>query len=344
MNAADIKISGLQTVGEITQAWVARQDKLRAGIYTHIDTGIKSIDEKFEALLEAGELIVIAARPSMGKSAFAQQIVENIAAKSDTSVLFVSAEMNSGMIINRSIMRRSAVNSHRLLHPGLQTDEDQIAIAVAGGEFNSLNLYIDTSSALEGIVERAELLATTLKTTTSPLKLIVVDYLQYLSLLDPSKANANENYIVGKFIRELSKLGKRLNVPIVVLSQLSRKCEERAIHRPMLSDLRESGNIEQDADSVITLYRDDYYAPDSVDRGLVEVSRIKARNGELGTIKLRWTPERILFSEVNENTILTQRKPVVVTPVQVPAAMATPAATPAQQLSTLLGKAIRDDY
>lgn len=260
----------------------------------YIDSGFAELDRHLPAWLHSGHLIVIAGRPTMGKTAFAQQLSEN-AAESGHTVLFFSLEMSSHEITERSIMRRSGVSTKKLkTGNGLNKNEWE-AITRAFQEFAPLPFIADeTSFTLSAIINNAKAAAASLKEKgLPPLGCIVVDYLQ---LVSTDRQAANRTLEVGQISTGLKRMAKDLSVPVIALSQLNRSVEGRDDKRPTLSDLRDSGQIEQDADLVLFLYRDEYYNKDkSPDLGIAELIAAKNRHGSVCTVKLRFTAERAMF-------------------------------------------------
>jgi len=249
-----------------------------------IATGYADLDNKLLGL-QKSDLIVIAARPSMGKTALALGIAENASLHKHKTIFF-SLEMSKEQIMQRLVCNIGLVN-HTKAKRGELTDEDWENIAKATEVINKAELYIDDTSPLKVSQIKAKCRA------IKGLELIVIDYLDFL--LPESKSSENKTQMVSQLTRDLKTMAKQLNIPVILLVQLSRKCEERQNKRPMLSDLRDSGAIEQDADIVMFIYRDDYYYPDSSKKGIAEIIIAKHRNGETGTIELGWMPEYTKF-------------------------------------------------
>jgi len=249
-----------------------------------IVTGYADLDNKLLGL-QKSDLIVIAARPSMGKTAFALGIAENASLHKHKTIFF-SLEMSKELIMQRLICSLGLVN-HTKAKRGELTDEDWESIAKATETINKAELYIDDTSPLKVSQIKAKCRA------IEGLELIVIDYLDFL--LPESKSYENRTQVVSQLTKDLKTMAKQLNIPVILLVQLSRKCEERQNKRPVLSDLRDSGAIEQDADIVMFIYRDDYYYPDSSKKRIAEIIIAKQRNGETGTIELGWMPEYTKF-------------------------------------------------
>lgn len=257
------------------------------GYINGIATGYTDLDNKLLGLQNT-DLIVIASRPSMGKTSLALGIAENASLHKHKTVFF-SLEMSKELIMQRLICNIGLVN-HTQAKRGELKDEDWKNATDAAGLISKAELYIDDMSPLK--VSQIKAKCRRIK----GLGLVVIDYLDFL--LPESKSNDNRTQVVSKLTKDLKAMAKQLNVPIVLLVQLSRKCEERQNKRPMLSDLRDSGAIEQDADIVMFIYRDDYYYPDSAKKGSAEIIIAKQRNGETGTVELGWMPECTKFVNI----------------------------------------------
>lgn len=255
-----------------------------------IVTGYADLDNKLLGL-QKSDLIVIAARPSMGKTAFALGIAENASLHKHKTIFF-SLEMSKEQIMQRLICNIGLVN-HTKAKRGELTDDDWESIAKAAEAISKCELYIDDTSPLKVSQIKAKCRA------IEGLELIVIDYLDFL--LPESKSYENRTQVVSQLTKDLKTMAKQLNIPVILLVQLSRKCEERQNKRPVLSDLRDSGAIEQDADIVMFIYRDDYYYPDSSKKRIAEIIIAKQRNGETGTIELGWMPEYTKFVDLLKN-------------------------------------------
>lgn len=252
-----------------------------------IATGYTDLDDKLLGL-QNSDLIVIAARPSMGKTAFALGIAES-ASLDKHKTAFFSLEMGKDQIMQRLICNIGLINHTQAKRGSLQ-DEDWDNVVNAASMIQKAELYLDDTSPLK---------VSQIKSKCRKIKglgLVVIDYLDFL--LPESKSNDNRTQVVSQLTKDLKVMAKQLNVPMVLLVQLSRKCEERQNKRPMLSDLRDSGAIEQDADIVLFVYRDDYYHPDSNKKGVAEIIIAKNRNGETGTVELGWMPECTKFVNI----------------------------------------------
>lgn len=243
-----------------------------------ISTGFKDFD-KLTTGLHAGELIVIAGRPSMGKTSFAMNIAEYAAIKSEKSVLVFSMEMSGEDLATRMLSSIGRVDQNKL-RTGNMADADWARISSAVVTLNSAKLYIDESPSLSPIELRARARRIARE---SDLGLIVIDYLQLMRL---SGHVENRTAEISEISRSLKALAKELKVPVIALSQLNRSLEQRPNKRPIMSDLRESGAIEQDADLIAFIYRDEVYNEDTPDKGFAEIILGKHRNGPIGTLRL----------------------------------------------------------
>lgn len=238
------------------------------------------------------DLIIIAGRPSMGKTAFALCVASNIARESRLPVAIFSLEMSREQLTQRLLSSESKIASNRL-RSGRIAQNDLEALVNAVGKLSELPIFIDDTANLTVMQMRSQVRRLQAR-QKEPLGLVLLDYLQLMEGGD----NDNRVQQLSKMTRSLKGLARELNVPIIALSQLSRGVEQRNNKRPMLSDLRESGSIEQDSDLVMMLYRDEYYNPDSPDRGIAEVSIVKHRNGPVGTVKLIFNAEQTKFESL----------------------------------------------
>ena len=237
--------------------------------------------------LNRSDLILIAARPGMGKTSFAMNIALNVAKRKDKEIAIFSLEMSKEQIATRLLSTEALVDSHRL-RSGKLTVDDWVRLAEAAGGLSNLPLLIDDTAAITVQQIKAKLRRLT------NLGLVVIDYLQ---LMGTALKTDNRVVVISEITRQLKIMAKELNVPVIVLSQLSRAVESRADRRPMLSDLRESGSIEQDADIVLFLYREAYYADNNSENiNLAECSVSKNRHGETGTVKLMWDGQFTRFA------------------------------------------------
>ncbi len=262
------------------------------GSVTGIPTGFIDLDYK-TAGLQPSDLILIAARPSMGKTAFVLNIAQHMAFKKKKGVAIFSLEMSKEQLINRMFSLESSVDAQKLRVGNLNEAEWEQLVEGAGTIAES-NLIIDDTPG----ISIAELRSKCRKFKMEHgLDIIIIDYLQLMSGSGRSESRQQE---ISEISRSLKAVARELNVPVVALSQLSRAVEQRPDHRPMLSDLRESGAIEQDADVVMFLYRDDYYNKDTELKGISEVIIAKQRNGPIGTVQLAWIPQYTMFRNLSK--------------------------------------------
>ena len=259
---------------------------------TGVPTGFIDLDYK-TAGLHNSDLILIAARPAMGKSAFALNIATNAALKAKVPAVLFSLEMSKEQMVNRILCSEAMVDSNKV-RTGKIDDDDWIKLADTMGDLSEAPIYIDDTPGISINEIRAKCRKLKLEKNIG---LVVIDYLQLVQG-SSKRAQGSREQEISEISRSLKILAKELNVPVIALSQLSRAPEQRPDHRPMLSDLRESGAIEQDADIVMFLYRDDYYNEDSEDKGLAEVIVAKHRAGSTGTVKLVWLGNYTKFANM----------------------------------------------
>ena len=258
------------------------------GNVTGIPTGFIDLDYK-TAGLQPSDLILIAARPSMGKTAFVLNIAQYMAFRSGETVAIFSLEMSKEQLVNRLLSMESGVDAQKLRNGNLSDTDWERLVEGAEGVARS-NLIIDDTPGITLAELRSKCRKYKLE---NKLGVIMIDYLQLMS--GGGRSSDSRQQEISDISRGLKSLARELNVPVVALSQLSRAVEQRPDHRPMLSDLRESGAIEQDADMVMFLYRDSYYNKDTEMKNLAEVIVAKQRNGPIGTINLLWMPEYTTF-------------------------------------------------
>ena len=260
------------------------------GNVTGIPTGFIDLDYKMSGM-QPSDLILVAARPSMGKTAFVLNIAQHVAFKEDMAVAIFSLEMSKEQLVNRLFALESKVNSQMLRNGRLSDDEWGRLIEGAGVIGNS-KLIIDDTPGISISELRSKCRKYKLE---HDLKLVIIDYLQ---LMSSHKKNESRQQEISEISRSLKALARELKVPVVALSQLSRAVEQRPDHRPMLSDLRESGAIEQDADVVMFIYRDDYYNKDTSEKNVAEIIIAKQRSGPIGTVELAWLREFTKFANL----------------------------------------------
>jgi replicative DNA helicase len=256
-------------------------------------TGFADLDRKTSGL-HPGDLIIVAGRPSMGKTAFSINIAENVALDSKLPVAIFSMEMGAAQLVMRMIGSVGKLNQQDLRTGKLQ-DDDWGRLTQALGKLNDAPIYIDESAALSSLDLRAR--ARRLHRQNSGLGLIVVDYLQLMSS-NVGKASENRATEISEISRSLKALAKELQVPVIALSQLNRSLEQRTDKRPVMSDLRESGAIEQDADLILFIYRDEVYNSDSPSQGKAEIIIGKQRNGPIGKVELAFRGEYTRFDNL----------------------------------------------
>ena len=249
---------------------------------TGVPSGFTELDYR-TAGFHGSELILIAARPAMGKTAFALNIAANAALKGNTAVAVFSLEMSKEQLVNRILCSESMVDSNKV-RTGKLEEDDWTKLAGTIGPLSEAEIYIDDTPGINIMEIRAKCRKLKLEKNIG---MVVIDYLQLIQGSGNRRSGSREQEI-SEISRSLKILAKELDVPVIALSQLSRAAEQRPDHRPMLSDLRESGAIEQDADIVMFLYRDDYYNQDSEKKDIAEVIIAKHRGGSTGTVELLW--------------------------------------------------------
>jgi replicative DNA helicase len=266
-----------------------REDKSEV---TGIPTGFLDLDEK-TAGLQPGDLIIVAGRPSMGKTAFALNIAEHVAVDNGLPVAIFSMEMSATQLAMRMLGSIAEVDQHKM-RTGRLADEEWSKLSVAMERLHAAPIFIDETAALNALELRAR--ARRMRRSCGKLGLVVVDYLQLMSAAREGENRATE---ISEISRSLKALAKELEVPVVALSQLSRAVEQRNDRRPMMSDLRESGAIEQDADVILFIYRDEVYHPDKPEaKGRAEVIIGKQRNGPIGKVELAFRGQYTRFENL----------------------------------------------
>lgn len=259
---------------------------------TGVPTGFIDLD-RMTAGLHGSEFILVAARPAMGKSAFVLNIASYAAAKANIPVAVFSLEMAKDQVGNRILCSEALVDSNHV-RTGELNDEELSKLAETSGELSQAHIFVDDTPGISVMEIRAKCRKLKLE---QDIGLVIIDYLQLVQ--GSGKTNSREQEI-AEISRSLKILAKELEVPVIALSQLSRAVEARPDHRPMLSDLRESGSIEQDADIVMFLYRDDYYNEDSEEKNIAEVIIAKQRAGSTGTVKLAWLGQFTKFANLDK--------------------------------------------
>ncbi|MDP4104765.1 MAG: replicative DNA helicase [Bacillota bacterium] len=256
----------------------------RVGEITGIATGFTELD-KMTAGFQRNDLIIVGARPSVGKTAFALNISQNVATKTGENVAIFSLEMGAEQLVMRMLCAEGNIDAQRL-RTGSLTDEDWSKLTMAMGSLSNAGIFIDDTPGVRVNDIRAK--CRRLKQEHG-LGMILIDYLQLI--LGSGRSGENRQQEVSEISRSLKQLARELQVPVIALSQLSRGVEQRQDKRPMMSDIRESGSIEQDADIVAFLYRDDYYDKESENKNIIEIIIAKQRNGPTGTVSLAFVKE-----------------------------------------------------
>ncbi|MDP3804186.1 MAG: replicative DNA helicase [Candidatus Omnitrophota bacterium] len=277
----DIIKSSIETIDNLYQ----RKENI-----TGLATGFRDLDIK-TAGLQKSDLIVIAGRPSMGKSALATCIVEHVGVVEKQPVAFFSLEMAKEQLVQRMLCSHARVDAHKV-RTGFLSQADWPRLVSAAGKLSEAPIYIDDSPGITVLELRAK--ARRLKAQFD-IKMIVLDYLQLMQ--GPARADSRQQEI-SEISRSLKALARELNVPLIAISQLSRAVEQRSDHRPQLSDLRESGAIEQDADLVMLLLREEYYNPTDENKGVAELIVAKQRNGPVGSMNLAFLGEYMRFENL----------------------------------------------
>ena len=254
-----------------------------------LSTGLRDLDTKINGLNKS-DLLLVAARPAMGKSAFALNLGLNVAKKYKKTVAIFNLEMSREQLAMRLLASESFVDSKKMATGKLSEDEWS-KLCMASASLSQTDIRIDDNPC----VTVAEINAKCRRLDN--LGLVIIDYLQLMTGSGYGKSSDNRVQVVGEISRALKIMAKELNIPVICLSQLSRAVESRTDKRPIMSDLRESGAIEQDADEVIFLYRDEYYNENTEDKGVAECIVSKNRHGETGTVKLQWIPQYQTFSD-----------------------------------------------
>lgn len=265
------------------------------GAVTGLESGFIDLDY-MTAGFQRSDLVIIAARPSMGKTAFVLNIADHLAFKRDKHVAIFSLEMSKEQLVNRMFSLESRVDAQKI-RTGKLTDADWKALIESAGHIGTSKLIIDDTPSISVTELRKKCRKYQLE---KGLDIIIIDYLQLMS--GSGKSTDSQQQVISDISRSLKAIARELNVPVIALSQLSRAVESRPDKRPMLSDLRESGAIEQDADMVMFIYRDDYYNRDSEKKGIAEIIIAKQRNGPVGPVDLLWMPELTKFGNIEKGT------------------------------------------
>jgi replicative DNA helicase len=287
---------GFQEIQPLLRSAVERIDELyhrdNPSEVTGIPTGYTDID-RMTSGLQPGDLIIVAGRPSMGKTAFSLNIAEHVALDAGLPVAVFSMEMGAQQLVMRMIGSVGRLDQHKL-RIGQLKDDDWQRLTYALGKLNEAPFYIDETPALNALELRARA-RRLMRQCGGKLGLVVVDYLQLMSSSSQGENRATE---ISEISRSLKALAKELNCPVIALSQLNRSLEQRPNKRPVMSDLRESGAIEQDADVIMFIYRDEVYNPESQDKGKAEIIIGKQRNGPIGMVPLAFIGENTRFENL----------------------------------------------
>ncbi|MCI5958714.1 MAG: replicative DNA helicase [Lachnospiraceae bacterium] len=290
------KISSHMPIDEVVMQALSRIEAASqsSGNVTGVPTGFLDLDYKL-AGLHGSNLVLIAARPAMGKTAFVLNIAEYVALRKNMAVAIFSLEMGEVELVNRLLSLESNVDSGHIRTGNLSDDEWE-KIVRSAGDIGDSNLIIDAPPSLTVSELRSKCRKYKME---KDIKLIIIDYLQLMKGSSRAASESRQQEI-SEISRSLKSLARELDIPVIALSQLSRAVEQRPDKRPMLSDLRESGAIEQDADVVMFIYRDDYYNKDSKEMGIAEINVAKQRSGPTGVVKLAWLPDYTKFANLEK--------------------------------------------
>lgn len=275
--------------GESLAKYLDYMDRQAEGLIKPVPTGLTDLDRKLGGGFYGGDLVIVAARPSMGKTAFSLTVAANVAV--DETVLFLSMEMKNEQLQQRLVSAQGGISMGALRNPANMNNEEWSRVTHATRKIADLKLYLDDQPNLTLLEVRSKARAVKRK---HGLSLLVVDYLGLMATGQEERRDLQ----IGALTKGLKNLAKELDIPVVLLSQLSRKCEERPNKRPLSSDLKDSGDIEADADTILFLYRDEVYNPDSMDKGVCEVICTKQRQGEIGITGLAFIGEQTRFVDL----------------------------------------------
>lgn len=301
----NIEKQNFRQIGDILASSFDRIDKMHRekGVLRGVTTGFRDLDNKLSGL-QPSDLIILAARPSMGKTTFALNIALNASVKGKVPVAFFSLEQSKEQIVDRLICAQAMVDGWKL-RTGNLSENDFPAIGMAMGVLAEAPIFIDDSPMLTSLEIRTR--SRRLKAEHN-LGLIVIDYLQLLDSSSKNRSDGNRVQEVSEISRSLKAVARELDVPVIALSQLSRAVESREKKIPQLSDLRESGSIEQDADIVMFLYREDYYDKESDKKGITDVLIRKHRNGPIGEVNLHFRVEQSRFFDIDRKSKISNEK------------------------------------
>ena len=257
------------------------------GHMTGVSTGFADLDRMTNGL-QKSDFVLVAARPSMGKTAFALSLIRHAALKRGLPIAMFSLEMSNEQIVNRLLAMESRVDAQNIRRGELEESQWE-ALMTGSEQIGRSKIIIDDTPGISVTELRSKCRKYKLE---HDIQMVVIDYIQ---LMSSGKSTDSRQQEVSDISRSLKQIARELQVPVVVLSQLNRAVDNRSDHRPMLSDIRESGAIEQDSDVIMFLYRDDYYNPDTEEKNIAEVIIAKQRNGPVGTVKLAWQPKYTKF-------------------------------------------------
>jgi len=282
---------GLEPIREVLIKAYERIEALYASkaSITGLSTGFKDLDYKLSGL-QKSDLVLVAARPSMGKTAFALNLCQNAALRNDASVAVFSLEMSKEQLVQRMLSSEAQIPMQNMRN-GKLAEDDWVALTKAMSKLSAAKIHIDDTPAITPLELRAKCRRLKME---KGLDMIMIDYLQLMNVSGRAESRQQE---ISTISRSLKAIAREMDCPVVALSQLSRAPELRADHRPMLSDLRESGAIEQDADVVMFLYRDEYYDKESERKNIADLIIAKQRNGEVGDVELVWLGQYAKFAD-----------------------------------------------
>ena len=304
MNVAEKKIfdliqdkntTGYSAIKDVLVQTFSELERLynQKGFVTGVETGFSDLDYKTSGFHKS-DLIIVAARPAMGKSAFVLNIATHAAVNNNVPVIVFNLEMSKEQLVNRILCSEAMVDSNKI-RTGKIDDNEWIKLANASGRLAEAPIYIDDTPGISIAEIRAKCRKLKLE---KGIGLVIIDYLQLVEA--SGRRNSSREQEISEISRSLKILAKELDVPVIALSQLSRSAEKRDDKRPMLSDLRESGAIEQDADIVMFLYRDDYYNENSEKKNIAEIILAKHRGGSTGTVELSWLGSFTKFANLEK--------------------------------------------
>ena len=296
MSSADRTVAGVPYLAGPAGDYLSELERRARGEVRHVPTGLTDLDAQCQGMLWPGNLVVAAGRPGAGKTTLLQQIIEHAAA-AGVVTLIITLEMSHPELLERAISRRSGIPVARLRLARNLAQEDYTAIIDALREIQPLPVLVSTARTLKEIVARTRAVVAELRQAGSSLGLVALDYIQ---LVDGRGGGTGDRVQeVSLVTRTLKLLAGEIAAPVIAISQLNRSLEQRPNKRPILSDLRESGSIEQDADVVLFIYRDEVYNEDSQDKGTAELIIAKNRHGETGTTRVAFLPDRLMFADLD---------------------------------------------